>query len=388
MNIPIENDREHLLRNPPTELAVFPTVKMYNSRQYNDLREVSERFATSTQLVLLERPEQILLSANGKTLEGAYRFSTLALKQFCSKVSSGLYNLLMDISGLYRKIGHTDAVVSNETAIQIFNACVKLRFRSDSVLMSQMLVVDSHSGIIEGVVGKGYKYLAHNTLCDLIDEAFKEFQSELLFFQATLIGRRLSLAYTAEYPAFKLDDGVKVSPGLYFNNSESGECGVHMADMLRLDLGELGQIKAISKLKHVSHSGRKFDTRVRKVIRQAIEKAPSNAKLESGLKRLKHINLGLEIKDGKITSWSGDFCRRISCRKIDEDVAKEVARWTMYAGGYGSLIPAAVDAKAIRGRNGYDLALSLMRIASNQHPRIREPMEQLAYDLITGRFDV
>jgi hypothetical protein len=318
----------------------------------------------------LRSPEDLLLDPAGR-VQHKYRLTTLALSQLCQLLSPGLSTLLSDIADSRH---NASAATSQEVAIRILNAVVRLRYNDR--LAGKSLVIDRHN------------------------ERADSFAAELQpvaapFYEASVIGRRLTVRYLSPQAVFDLG-GDAFFLGWQFANSETGNCAVHVGYLLVRALGRTCSLRETYSIRHrypVEH----LEMRVRQAraeleacARQELPKLHKCA-VESQQKLL-----GLS---GSSHSTHGRFRRfmfRIrNGKKLPLRVAERALQRTITHGSSTSSAealaalentPLANPEEIARSRTVYDLYNSLTYVARELTPPIEEATELLAHRLLTGRF--
>jgi hypothetical protein len=369
-----------------TFLAGVDQVR-FEAGQEEAFRTYAGKLSSRTVIRIVERPDMVQLNSRGWLAGLGYQFTPLAFRQLCGRMSPGLFTLAADISGYNRRRGRCDSVVSVPVAAELINKCSALRFAANPGLLNSQLVLDAALRVVEGIVGPKYRYLAHSTLYDTISDALRCEDSRLIFAEASLYGRRLSLTYRYPQAAFTLPTGDTFFRGLYFHNSEAGECGVHIADTVTVRLPDGDVFRAIGRLESIAHSGKRFSSRMRRAVHKSVANHGTTVRLGDMAATL--LGTPLEALTPQRTvkkDWRASLIRRMAFRRIDKVAATEVVRWALFAGGHGNRVPKTIEVEAIAQRTAYDVFLSLLRIAAQYPPRIREPMERLAYELLLGKF--
>lgn len=343
-----------------------------------------QRMNDRTLLSPITEPVDVTLTDDARTHRSGYRLSTLALRQICQSVSSGLTSLVADISGLRRMRIRNDAAMSIPAAARLYNICVKLRFNSQNGLYNRQLVVDLDRQTVDGVLGVGYKYLAHVDFVSAVADAVSALPVPTVFADAYLEGRYLSALWRHPTPLFYSPDNRPVYGGYYITNSEAGECSVGASVTLIGD-GLFRALLPVTTTNRTVHAGKGFAKRLSAVIGNMLTAGESLIETGNEFTRLANTSLRLVDNAGKVRkSQIRILTDRITKAGVRRELAHDVVLATMAGGGTGdlSLNPSA---SAMASRTAYDLFVRLCATAMKHPHLLREPMERAAFSMLAGR---
>lgn len=367
-------------------LTVDPEVRYFTPDQEDEfvdhVREVDARTTT----VPIEEPADVELDDGGRCRRDGFRLSTLAFSQLCGCVASGLSTLAEDLAGM-RLRRDRGAIASLPTACRIVNTCVDLRFRIEKGPFGRLMIRDTQTNVIDGIVGPGYRYLPHCELYEGVREMLETTDPPAFFAGAQLIGRRLSLCMLGREPLFTTQAGDSFYAGYYFSNSEAGECSVGAASLLGLDGANERCIGGFTGMGKLSHSGKSFRKKLATLLAGVLVDPQQAATLATCAGRLMNSPLHVLDSDSRVSRARREqLIERLHARGLARPVAKDVVRWALFAGARGSILPAQVRPHDLAGRTAFDVFVALMRRSAALHPSIRESLEQAAYHLLLGKF--
>lgn len=257
-----------------------PKKLKFLANEQTVLREHLERLDATTVIEPLHDVEQVLLDEEGR-LAGKWWFTPMALRQFCQAVAPGLYRLLVELI----EVSPTDNS-EMPLAIQLFNTLVRQRFPR---LQQRQLLIDGTDNVIEGVLGKRYRYFPNHRFWQMITQATQAAGQQ--FSQARLEGRRLALAYRVMERQLRSVPPWTCCPGAVFGNSETGECGVYGYPAVWLLSPDLEGACLASGF-HAAHTGKHFNARVRRGLRQVLRPQTAlTAKVAQGIEQLQRTHL-------------------------------------------------------------------------------------------------
>lgn len=365
-------------------IAVEIKPQTYQQDQFDsllsDLRELDER----TVIQPIAALEDVLMNDQGKTMARNASYSTLALRQLCSSLSTGLSQVVADISGQRRLRSRVESVVSIPAAAKLLNICARLRFQMDGGLFNRQLVVDTKLNQIDGVLGAGYRYLPHADLLETVNEVVAEQQAT--FYMATLNGRHLTAVWRTIKPLYMIDNTQPVFGGYYIVNSEAAECSVGAAVALLFGQS-FRALLPVSSSNRTAHAGSSFKKRVGVLIGSMVSTGEQLAFHANKLAQLQKRPLNLIDASGKVRTPQlrryRDWLRR---KGVRVDVAQDVINAVLYGGGTGA-IPENLVVRTATKRTAYDLFVRLCFAAAGYSHDIREPMERAAFYLLKERLN-
>jgi hypothetical protein len=333
---------------------------------------------------------ELCLDREGR-LPGGYRYTEAAFKQVCSLAARGLYQLVIDLSGIYRQTGTLRNDYSFDGAVDLFNAVVRRRFRGRFDGKARMVRnTDQAHRLVDGVLGPKYNYLENRTVYDMAKDAVASGPVRVRFHEAALAGRRIAIRFAHRAPLFEIPlvgHGVESFYGGYhFSNSEiAGEASVKAAILLlrqpsdTIALGKFGKGR-------LAHTGKDFGKKLNKMF-QAVLSIPQDAKtLRERVEAIREAGLGL----GGTEQERDDRLEYIALMLHRQDIPKSLAgRIAVSAMNYGSYDvvgkPRMLTREVLGRRTVYDLYTALTREAKELPLSVRESVEQAAYGLLNGK---
>ena len=366
-------------------LTVDPAIRYFSPDQEEEfvdhVREVDSRTTT----VPIEEPEDIELGDDGLCRRDGFALSTLAFTQLCGCVASGLSTLAEDLAGMRLRRDRA-AVSSIATACRIVNTCVDLRFRVEKGPYGRLMIRDTETNVIDGIVGPGYRYLPHCELYEGVREMLSALEPPAFFAGAQIIGRHLSLCMLNKQPLFTTKTGEEFYAGYYFANSEAGECSVGAASLLGLGGANERCIGGFTGMGKLSHSGKSFRKKLGNLLAGVLVDPAQAATLGACAGRLLDKPLAIVDENRIDKAKREQLVGQLHARGLARPVAKDVVRWALFAGAGGTSLPTHTRPQDVAGRTAFDVFVALMRRSTALHPNLRESLEQTAYHLLLGKF--
>src|SRR3990167_2667281 len=348
-----------------------------------------------TVMSVLDRPDQVLLTASGKTIAGELRLSSIAFRQLCRLLSPGLVGVVTDMAGLRRVSDESDRDrYSTSDAIHILNTLVQRRFRT--CLDGMQTVRDTRSRTIEGIVGRAYRRLSNSELHERVNDILLSFRQPVEFHHASVIGRSFSLFYRGSQPVFEIKFSERnvdqFYTGFYYSNSEVGDRAIRAASAIvrgRDGARAIGLFRdAGSKMSHI---GKQFDQRFVRLLNRVIERAQDLDYLRQRIQELANTPLGFVGNDDLDEIRFVALTNTLQARDLTRGLSQKIMRNVLAQGGFDRIPIDNLDYVS-RGewahRTAYDLFSSISRIAKSQPLSGRERLEQFAHHLLTGKFSI
>lgn len=373
-------------------ITVRPEAFSFTSSQEPDLLEALSEADRNTVITPLNGPQDVLLNPDtGQTYDG-YNYTDVSLPQICRLASPGLIQVLLDVSGQWRKPAEDRRHYSSVQAVDIFNRLVKLRF--ERKMTEVQFVRDTKRKIIDGVVGVRYRYLSNSDFFTNVKRIYKD--TDTAFFEAMLYGRNLVLRYAHTEdsniaPACTIGDD-KYLVGYHFANSEIGGRSVRTA----IFVGQpTTRYAALSPYRdgsggRVIHSGRGFERRLHTLLGMATSRIPSQYEIECGGRALlaRSLQLGTKLHDKTMKN----LVSLLNRRKLKLSFSKRVVS-SMASRGRdetNSIADYMPDERrlALESRTAYDFFVALIREARGLPLDQQELAEQVAYGLLTGKITI
>jgi hypothetical protein len=188
-----------------------------------DVGRLAEDLASASSATLVSEPmgpAELTMASDG-TLPGGYRFTQQGLSQVCSELAPGLFRLILDLSGELRRPDEAHECYSAIEAIALYNSLLRRRFHQ-KVLDRVRLVKNARALTIDGIVGLKHVLLDNADFFRRVNRNDVISKGRLVFVQATLTNRRLSLRYASPKRLCVDPDGTAWHPGSWLCNSEVG----------------------------------------------------------------------------------------------------------------------------------------------------------------------
>jgi hypothetical protein len=206
---------------------------------------------------------ELQLDAGGKTAMDGRGYTRWAMWQVCQRSCPGLYKVVLDLDAAGSQQGLS-------TAVAIFNSLVDLRFTSK--LYGCQSLVNTSQGLLEGVVGRTYRWASNAELYTRVADALEEVPGPLVFCGAVLAGRWLMWRYRQAEP-ITLPDGDVYYRGYQISNHEIGKASVRLAPFLLRQADYTASVEPGLSVSRVRHAGSKFD----RAVQNAVAKMTSSA---------------------------------------------------------------------------------------------------------------
>jgi len=371
----------------PPPFVVYPAPLDFQPNQAREFYQYVMDLNDRTHLLPIMEPKDIRLDSDGCiTCERTkYRLSIQAFTELCSRLSPGLATLAKDISGVRRREGSIDEVVSPKVAAEIINACAELRFRMKDGIFSRQLILDTKTKVVDGIVGPKYRYLAHCDLYEAVDQMMGGSEIPVYFAYARLIGRRLAMYYQMRGVQLSLSNGHTWSGGYYFANSEAGECGVHSSELL---INAQTGLRVLGPMQQLAHSGKGFLVKLTHVLNEVFARGAELPEKRQGGEKLLDTHLQVFDAAGRVDKTIRKTLEHsLMGQNLAKKYAADVIRGAIYAGGTSS-IPLSASRHDINNRTHYDVFLRLAYEAEQWNLSTRESMERIAFLLLNGDFSL
>lgn len=376
--------------SPTRSLYWRPPVRRFISGQEAALDTYLEQLDNNSSVWPVQGVEDLLLTPDGVTQSGGYRYTWAGFSQIAQELAAGLSTVIPDIAGCDRR-PDVDApeLYDLTTAISLFNAVITLRF---DWLRTKKIIRNNKHKLIEGLVGPLHKFLDNRSLYHQANEAIKGAPLPVRFQMALLIGRRLSLWYRTEAAVFTIRTPAphQFWTGYYFSNGEAAGVSLRAAEALYMRYGcALGSFRDLA----VNHRGKNFASRAGLMFDKIMEREPKIAEIHECVERLLHTSLNVvgtrderEQRQLKLAQlfWRKGVVNQGTARDLVYNalcVGRDVADQNLQA----FLDPSA---KSFEHRTAYDLYCSLVRRSKELGVSRREKIEQMAYELLLGKLKV
>jgi len=272
-------------------MNLFQEQKSYEfgPAEHQVLRDMLAESARNTFVGPIGGLNEVLLNPDtGRTPTG-YAYTENALIQLCTLVCSGLYYVVTELSGQFRKPREDRRGYSPGLAVETFNRVVKQRF--ETKLLGMQLVRANKEKQLDGFVGSRYKYLPNNDFLDQLDLALN--RTAYRFMGACWFGRQLLVRYRQD-PVCEVA-GEPYSTGYHFGNSEIGGRALRRTVLcVRLKTNDcaLGSF-AEPEGQRIVHSGHDFGRKLQQILDITNTKFDTAKILQASGPALEKMSLGL-----------------------------------------------------------------------------------------------
>jgi hypothetical protein len=380
------------------ELTVNPAPKRFSMSQEVAFVQELEDLDRHSVMWQMTKPEDIQLNQQAEIGPQKLRLTTLALYQLCQSVCPGLYGFVRELSGVHRRMDESRGDYSFAESIDVINRIVRRRF--DSRLHGKVLLRNTKYGTIDGVLTPGYKWLSNLRLYEMTKEAMRQCNPEPVFWEAQIGGRWLLLRFCNTQPYFQFDTpGINIGTmaqipttterfyvGYHFSNDELGRAMVRGAPYILRKNGHTAALASLDLKGRVRHAGAGFEERLTQLLVRTTDPMPSPDDYIASMVGMLNKNLGLGHKLQREESKAR--------QKIAEKLAKKELPVTVTKRIIASLCSnpsiMAPDVTDFRNtdRTVFDLYVAMGREAKNLPIRLRESVEQLAYELLLNKISL
>jgi hypothetical protein len=343
----------------------------------------------------MTKPEDIELNAQAEIGPQKFRLTTLALYQLCQNVCPGLYGFVRELSGVHRRIDEARGDYSFAESIDIINRVVRRRF--DSRLHGKVLLRNTKYNTIDGVLSPGYKWLSNLRLYEMTKEAMKQCSPEPVFWEAQLSGRWLLLRFCNTQPYFQFETpglnvgGMAQIPammerfyiGYHFSNDELGRAMVRGAPFILRKNGHTAALASLDLKGRVRHVGASFEERLSQLLAKTTEPLRGTDAYINSMVGLLNRKLGLGHKlQREETKARQKLAEKLSKKELPVTVTRKII--ASLCANPSIMAPDVTDFRNT-DRTAFDLYVAMGREAKNLPIRLRESVEQLAYELLLNR---
>lgn len=384
-------------------ISVAPPLARFGSDDLRKLRRHLAEQNSKTSAVEVSRLPELQLQPDGTVKPSrsgsAYRYTTSALQRVCTMASSGLFQLVDDVSGQVRRNNDLDQAYSVADAVTVFNQIIKLRFPA-RFQGKVKLLWNRKDHLIEGAAGVRYSALENRQLLELAEAAASAATTSVHFQEAAVNGRRLLLRFRQKKPLFAIKNGEDKEEfygGIHFANSElAGECSVRASVMLTRGVdgtSSLGSPVSDEKSSgggRVVHTGKDLLPRVQQLVNEVLASFEQLSDQRKAMRELTKLPLQLTSADAK-DKRSKELRRRLRVAGMQPGLTQRVLSATIQ---FGSIDPGRrqaagyVPAAAIQSRTAFDLYTTITREARRLPATTRESAEQVAFKLLTGKIQI
>jgi len=325
-----------------------------------------------TNCVVPSSVADVRLSPRTKRTMSGLRYTSAALFAVCRICAPGLSNVVTNLAGDARPNEKQRDLFSVETACNVFNQVVDLRFGS---LLSQCnFVIDERQKTIEGVLGPKTHYLDSATFVGLAESLLLD-ATEAQFAGATLVGRRLFLRYLLP-ERIATEDGP-FQHGYAFFVSEAGDDSIRAYRLYAREAGGMFLQTPVIGRQRQKRTGSKFADRLRQLLVSVLR--VDCADLPGTVSRLRSSLLFSNPEDDRLNrrvvlAWK----RRLKLAGVPADIAEGVA---VSPFGYENLMATPLTASQLAEKTEYDLFRATILAAEPRGQRVCEIVERAAFNM-------
>jgi len=374
-------------RRAHVPLHVRPTVNMFRRGQEADLAAHLERVEQDTNILPLMAPSELILGYEGETAAG-YKYTTLSFKEVCHIVCPGSKVMLNNLAGMTEKSRQNPELASGKMATDFFNEVMQLRF---PLLESYRVIYNEKDQLIEGIVGSKQQILDNLTLFRQAQETIRTISTDVEFWSAAILGRKMLLWYRKPDPLFTRrlgEDVVSFYPGYYFCNGEARGTSVRGTAAIYTRYGVcLGPYDEFGG--RLAHIGRDFHRRLDKMFGAVLSKELPVEELEAGCDSMCRTPLGYANLDKKARQERRQqLTRSLAELKVPSRIGAELVEDAALLGHDTRQphIPAYDTERVFASRTIFDLFCRVVKTARKINTRRREVLERAGYQMLRGNF--
>jgi hypothetical protein len=363
-------------------LFVRPSSYVFDRTQRELLLERLRRLVRVSDIATISSPYQLELRSSGETAAG-YRYTRTAFLQLTNVLSNGLGRTLTDIAGYTRRQREQERSCDGPTAVQMFKDVLRLRY---ALVAPYRLLLNHDDKLIEGLVGAQQRFLDNCAYFEILEQIIAETRSDMQFYAAAILGRRMAVWYRSHEPCFRLQqaDAWPFYLGYYFGNGEACGTAVHGTAALYCRHGvSLDSYKRAGW--RLNHTGNSFGPRLRGMISRMLGKNPTVTQLQQGADRLASTPLGFAgLGDVERKARMACLVRMLVHLGVQASIARDAVEHTLFLGSRADASEQRLQRpESVWGmRTQLDLYAVLVRLARKLDPRRRVHTEQAAFSLL------
>jgi hypothetical protein len=334
------------------------------------------------------RIEDILLDPDAK-VAGSYKLTTLALYQLCNTLCPGLYGLARELSGINRTVEQARSDYSFDDSLDFINRLIRRRFKTR--LAGKILLRNTNTGVIDGVLNAQYRWLSNLSLYDMVAQAMEQLSPKPTFWEANLSGRWLLLRFCVKKPYFEMDivdHKERFYLGYSYSNDELGRAAVRGGPFILRKDGHTASLAPVSLQDRVRHQGSNFNNRLQFLLNECPRKIEKSEVYLSNMLRLTQNYLALSSAlPGARDKERDKLARKLTREQFPLTIAKKVvASLCAQASAVSTAAGPAIHRNS--ARTSFDLYNALGREAKTLPIRYRECAEQLAYSVLINKISL
>jgi hypothetical protein len=366
-----------------------PPLKSFRQGEDKALERYLAEVERNTTICPIADPEELVIGPDGTTRRGGYRFTSNSFRHVAQLLAPGLSKFLPDLAGEVLRKDVDEEMLDAHHARDIFNKLAHLRFPA---LRRCRLLRDEKAKTIDGVVGQKHRSLENLNMLDATRSALESNGSDLRLYAASVASRKLMLWYRACEPMFTRDiHGYPWSfyHGYYFRNSESTGTSVRGGFTVFTKHGSC--LTPFTKQSRVSHIGRDFTKRLSKMFQYILGSEVPRQALATSVDSMTQTSLGYTATDDKERrKFKASFIKALGSLGLPQRWAGEAFEDTLAIGSLDMLgrQPLLLTSRDYAQRTHFDIFCPLVRMARDLPMAQRERVEQVAYKVLTGKFEI
>lgn len=354
------------------------TALSFSADQLEDCRAFLAKRSEQTEIVPVSDAEQLLMGADGRLVEGGYRFNFFGFTALTNALVTGLGTMFKELAGEVVRRQRDNPTADLKAAVSVYNTVVRSQIET---LRERGLLVDHRERVVDGFLGMGYRLLDNSNFLDIVQSEVTAKQPAAQFYRAELVGRQLTVYYID--PRSRRNDIIEnqehvFSSGWQFINGEGTNKAVHAASCVftRFGLGVEPPVKAGGIL---THSGADLAGRAASLVSRAAAREIDMPRVAEHVWKLQRVSLGLTDKTEQFQEALDKWTTYLMRLKLPRDDAGVIARNAALV-GCDLKARDPVDAytnPVLRARTGYDLLCAVLRF-SRTAPRLETNRYQSA----------
>jgi hypothetical protein len=370
------------------EVFVTPLVRHFGPTEEAELVRTLSRLERTTTVRCAGRPDELCLDRDGR-LPSGFHYTESAFRQVCTIAARGLYQVVLDLAGIWRPGVTAPGDYSFAGAIELFNSVIRRRFQSRFAGKVQLVRdVDPVIRLVDGIIGPKYRYLENRVLYDMAREAAASARPALVFRGAVLAGRHFMVRYTTRAPLCAVTIDRNPEPfygGYHFSNSEiAGEASVRAARLLLHDPTGNSSLERAGKGR-LAHIGKEFERRLARLFQATVGTTQDPAVVRRRIEAALATSLGLGGTEAAHAARVEHLSLVLHRYSIPRPLAYRMVVATANYGHGPVGKPRPPSSQVLVGRTVYDLYTALTREAGDQPVSLRETIEEAAHGLLAGK---
>ena len=368
-------------------LFVRPVSIAYRHDQLADLTAYLQRLERHSSLLPVQHAAELTLNDQDRTHRGGYRLTSSCFQQVVSTLCRGGTQYMMDLAGISMPGNVPQELCRPAGARTLYNELIELRY---SVLRGFHLLRNDLTHTIDGLVGPKCHSYANLSMLNAVHDMLAQTRPDLRFHGAYLLGRKLLLWYRDRQPfhAFPLDDTTwRFYSGYYLRNAETTGVGVRGCAAVFTPRGSC--LATFDKASRVVHVGNTFEKRLSRMLEHTLRNIRPLSELASRLDVMRQQSLGYAMVSERGRSERTKLLsKQLGQLGMPTFGAKQCLEEALRL---GSRLPTEAEeildkVRVYSTRTVFDLFSVLVRTARVLPVPQRETMEQVAYQVLLGKF--